>query len=364
MRRPPVTSLPLLALVSIALAGPLVAGTSAYAGPGADRVASAGVDTSADTASPGVRHVFVPKAGRAVTARADRVVGHGTLGSCTSRAVVRAVARGGVIHFNCGSEPVTIPMHHTARVMNTSHRVVLDGGGRVTLSGMGDRRILYVNPCDRRNNGRLRNCQTVGRPRLVVQHLRLVRGHGRDEGFDGGGGAILAYGGQLKVVDSTFVHNRCKRVGPDLGGGAIRVRFQPDPVFVVGSTFRGGRCSNGAAISGLNVSMRVLNSTFTRNRAIGYGANPARRGTPGGGSGGAIYGDGETYSIALGGTWMHDNHAREGGGAVFYVSNDRSGRLHVRWSTLENNVSAGFETRPGIFYKGRGRIDVYQSIIR
>jgi hypothetical protein len=61
---------------------------------------------------------------------------------------------------------------------------------------------------------------------------------------------------------------------------------------------------------------------------------------------------------------MRHNHAREGGGAIFYVSNDLSGTLHIHRSTLEDNVSEQFETRPGIFYLGRGPIDVRHSIIR
>ena len=70
------------------------------------------------------------------------VVGTGTPASCTSRAVVRAVARGGSITFDCGPAPVTIAMKRTAKVVNTSSRVVLDGGGLVTLSGQDRRRIL------------------------------------------------------------------------------------------------------------------------------------------------------------------------------------------------------------------------------
>ena len=75
------------------------------------------------------------------------------------------------------------------------------------------------------------------------------------------------------------------------------------PVYVVGSTFRGGRCSNGGALSSIGVSWRVLNSTFAGNRAVGRGANPARgRAPPGGGSGGAIYLDGNRFTLDLGGT--------------------------------------------------------------
>ncbi len=108
----------------------------------------------------------------------------------------------------------------------------------------------------------------------------------------------------------------------------------------------------------------MLNSVFTGNRAIGHGANPQRPHTAGGGSGGAIYTDGDRYVVRVAGTLMRHNHANEGGGAIFYVSNDRTGTLHIRWSTLRDNVSAGFETRPGIFYLGHGPIDVQHSTIR
>lgn len=342
---------------------------TAYAGQSAPASASSSTasETQTTTVQRGVKAVPVPPAARAVDASSpDRVIGNGTPASCTSKKVVRAVAHGGVIAFDCGPEPVVIRLHHTAKVVNTSRRVVIDGGGLVTLSGGGKRRILYENACDPRQV-RLKNCQDSRHPRLVVQHLTLA--HGNSSGnlyFNGGGGAIFSYGGRLKVVDSTFVGNRCDRTGADLGGGAIRARFQYHnrPVYVVNSTFVGGRCSNGAALSSINVSWTVLNSVFRWNKAIGYGANPQRPHTPGGGSGGAIYADGETYAVRIAGTLMRRNHAREGGGAVFFVSNDRTGTLHLRWSTLEDNVSERFETRPGIFYLGHGPIDVRHSIIR
>ena len=60
---------------------------------------------------------------------------------------------------------------------------------------------------------------------------------------------------------------------------------------------------------------------------------------------------------------MTDNHAHEGGGAIFYVSNDRSGTLAIRWSTLRRNPSDGFETQPGIFFLGARKV-VSHSIVR
>ncbi len=91
-------------------------------------------------------HATVPAAGAAVaTSHPDRVIGNGTPASCTSAAVVAAVAAGGVITFSCGPAPVTITMTATATVASTSHLVVLDGGGKVTLSGGGNTQILSMN---------------------------------------------------------------------------------------------------------------------------------------------------------------------------------------------------------------------------
>ena len=311
--------------------------------------------------------VPVPREARAVdTSHPDRWIGTGTPRSCTSRAVVRAVAMGGIIRFRCGSAPVRIEMRRTAKVVNISRRVVLDGRGLVTLSGGGKRRILYQNTCDQRQKWTTSHCDDQASPRLVVQNLKLTDGDATGATYDGGGGgAIFARGGRLKIVGSTFVGNRCDPTGPDLGGGAVRALSQhgDQPVYVVRSRFTDGRCSNGAALSSIGVSWSIFNSVFTGNRAIGRGANPARAGTPGGGSGGAIYTDGNDFRVLLAGTTMHRNHAREGGGGVFFVSNDRSGVLEIRSSTLRNNPSDGFETDPGIFFLGRNQ-SVVDSVVR
>ncbi|WP_433717779.1 hypothetical protein ACQP2Y_26735 [Actinoplanes sp. CA-051413] len=299
----------------------------------------------------------VPAAARAEdTRKPDRVVGRGTPASCTSAAVVAAVAAGGVITFDCGPAPVTITMHATAKVRNDhGPAVVLDGGGRVTLSGGGKRRILYQNTCDEAQRFTTSHCQDQATPRLTLQNLTLTGGDATGETAEGGGGgAIFVRGGRLKVVNSRFTANHCDGTGQDLGGAAIRVLSQSQPVYVVHSTFTGGRCSNGGALSSIGVSWTVLNSVFTGNKAIGRGANPARGGTPGGGSGGAIYTDGNAFAVTIRDTVIRDNHANEGGGAIFFVSNDRTGTLTLTGSPLRGNRSAGFETsgQPGIFFLG------------
>src|SRR4051812_19114001 len=46
------------------------------------------------------------------------VVGSGTPASCTGAAFVAAVAKGGIITFNCGPNPATIVLTSTAKVFN------------------------------------------------------------------------------------------------------------------------------------------------------------------------------------------------------------------------------------------------------
>jgi hypothetical protein len=300
----------------------------------------------------------VPAEARAVdTSHPTRVVGTGTAASCTSEAVVAAVAAGGIITFSCGPAPVTITMKATAKVRNGTARVVLDGGGRVTLSGAGQRRILYANACDPAQGPMTSRCVDQDTPQIAVQNLTFADGNSTGATTDGGGGgAMFVRGGRVKVVNAKFVRNRCDGTGPDLGGAAIRVLEQGHdlPVYIVSSTFDGGVCANGGALSSIQVSWVVLNSLLTRNSAIGKGANPARPGTPGGGSGGAIYTDGDRFTVRLAGTVVEGNHANEGGGAVFFVSNDRTGTMSIESSTLRRNPNDVFDTDgfPGIFFLG------------
>jgi len=329
------------------------------------------------TASPGsaavangVRPVPVPAAGGPVdTSHPDHVVGHGTPAGCTSAAVIAAVRAGGVIRFSCGPRPVTIRMSATAKVRNTSARVVLDGGGLVTLSGEGRRRILYMDTCDPAQVWTTSHCQDQAEPVLVIQNLGLVDGNSTGQRFDGGGGgAVFARGGRLRIVNSVFTGNRCDHYGPDLGGGAVRALSQYNdlPVYVVGSRFADNACSNGAALSSIGVSWTVLNSRFVDNRAIGSGANPARSGTPGGGSGGAIYNDGDRMVLTIGGSVFTNNRANAGGGAIFFVSDDRTGTMSIVDSTLTNNPNAGFHTAglPGIFFLGARPPTIRGSVLR
>jgi hypothetical protein len=313
----------------------------------------------------------VPAEGQAEDASTpDTVIGDGTPGSCTSAAFVDAVARGGVITFDCGPDPVIITLDRTAKVFNDQNPdVVIDGGGKVTLSGGGRVPILYQNTCDPQQVWTTSHCDDQDHPRLTVQNLTFVDGNAKAE--EEGGGAIFARGGRFKAVNARFFNNVCHDVGPDVGGGAIRVfdQYQDRPVYIVNSTFGGeglgNVCSNGGALSSIGVSFSVINSALTHNEAVGNGANPQQPGTPGGGSGGGIYNDGNTFTLTVCGTVMENNTANEGGGAIFFVSNNRSGSLIIEDSVLSNNPSDGFETQgyPGIFVLANGDPQVRNSVI-
>jgi hypothetical protein len=301
------------------------------------------------------------------------VVGTGTPASCTGEAFVAAVALGGVITFNCGPDPVTITLTATAKVFNdTGPRIVIDGGGKVTLSGGGKVRILYQNTCDAKQRPTSADCNNLQVPALTLQNLTLIDGNatGLEMGNnEGGGGAVYLRGGRFKVVNARFFHNVCDELGSDVGGGAIRVLDFPTggsanrPVYLVHSTFGGAdgfgnHCANGGAISSIGTSYTVINSLLTDNQAVGHGANSGQ-----GGNGGAIYNDGNTYNLDACGDHFEHNHANEGGSAVFYVSNDKSGMFSIEQSVIQDNPKGTFETAgyPGLFVQAKAGSPVVTS---
>ena len=259
-------------------------------------------------------------------------------------------------------------MRATAAVPSTERLVVLDSGGLVTLSGAGRPSILFSDTSA--GTWSTDDCVNQPYPQIVVQNLTFEVGYASARqntacnankpdcwygGIDGGG-AIYVEGGQFKAVNSRFINNRCYAYGRDLGGGAIRAlaQYKNRPIFITDDSFNGGRCSNGGAPSSISAQWDVLNSVFSRNAAIGWGANPAARGTPGGGSGGAIYLDGVDDNITIARTIMDGNSAREGGGAVFDVVDRGWGALTFRQSQLRADTSGQSQSFPGVYYDKDG----------
>lgn len=370
-------------------------------GPGGDTTSGAGTATGAGSSTgsgadgdaggtppPPTNPLTGPAAGNPdgtcavpVEARAEdvshprTVVGNGSAASCTSDAVVAAVAKGGVITFACGPEPVTITLTKTAKIFNNTGPIVIDGGGKVTLSGGGKVRILYQNACDQAQVWTSSDCNNQPGPSLTVQNITFVDGNatGLETGNnDGGGGAIYVRGGRLKIVNVRFFRNVCDELGSDVGGGAVRVLDFPTggsisrAVYVVGSTFGGATgygnsCANGGALSSIGATWAVYNSLFSDNHATGHGANAGQ-----GGNGGAIYNDGNTFAMNMCGDHLEDNHANEGGSAVFFVSNDKTGTLTIADSLFRNNPRGTFETPglPGMYVLAKGAPTITNSTMQ
>ncbi len=310
------------------------------------------------------------EAGLEDTSTPDQVVGDGTAASCTSEAVVAAVAKGGVITFDCGDDPIVIPLKQTAKIVNdTGPKIVIDGGGKVALSGEGKRRILYMNTCDEAQKWTTSHCQDQDHPQLTLQNITFTDGNAKSE--EEGGGAVFVRGGRFKIINSRFFNNVCADVGPDVGGAAVRVlgQFEGRPVHVVNSTFGGAdggfgnTCSNGGGVSSIGVSWSIVNSLFSHNQAVGNGANPAQAGTPGGGSGGAIYNDGNTMTLSLCGVDIRNNEVNAHGSAIFFVSNDHSGNIVINDSTITGNTGGSWYGQPGISMHDDTQIEINNSTL-
>jgi hypothetical protein len=118
----------------------------------------------------------------------------------------------------------------------------------------------------------------------------------------------------------------------------------------VNSTFGGpglgNSCANGGALSSIGVSWNIINSLFSDNTAVGHGANDGD-----GGNGGAIYNDGNEIVLNITSSLLENNMANEGGSAVFFVSNNKTGSISLTDSITRNNPRGAFETAdlPGFF---------------
>lgn len=111
---------------------------------------------------------------------------------------------------------------------------------------------------------------------------------------------------------------------------------------------------------------RQLGSTQQlHDRPLGHrlGRQPGPSDTPGGGSGGAIYTDGDNYNVVIADTIVRDDNARAGGGVFFVVDND--GTLTIKGSHAAPQLEREFFTASflGIFFHSSGDPLVADSTI-
>ena len=301
------------------------------------------------------------------------IIGTGTPESVTEEAFIKAVAEGGIITFNGGNKPFTLKLTKTAKIYNdASQHIVIDGGGLVTISGCAKVRILYMNTCDEKMHWTTSHCQNQEFPQLTVQNITFADGNSSSETEFDGGGAIWVRGGRLKIVNCRFFNNVCASKGADVGGGAVRVFSQYNnlPVYVVNTTFGGASGygnigSNGGAISSIGVSWTLINCLLSYNMAIGNGGNPAQASTSGGGSGGAIYNDGNTMTLSVLGSRIEHNSVNAFGSSIFFVSNDHTGSIKIDQSLIQLNTGGSwYPVYPSISMHADTKISVSNSIIK
>jgi hypothetical protein len=301
-------------------------------GSGGDAASGGDAGTAGESDVPSSCERLEPLA----TSNADHVVGDGTAASCTADALADAAAAGGVITFDCGAEPLTITVPETIVFTKES---ILDGGGKVTLSGGGSARILYL------DSG---YDQTT--PRLTVQRLTFRDGMSEASGEDtaDGGGAIYRDGGSLTVIDCDFEDNHAPETGQDLAGGAIYA-FGGGETVISGSTFTGNSASDGGAVGSLNGDLTVIDSAFSENAATGTDGNPGN-----GGCGGALYMDGGDENFTLCGVLIQNNTAGAIAGGFFRVSNSDDGTASIDQSVISDNRVAptGDGNAGGLYLQG------------
>jgi hypothetical protein len=291
----------------------------------------------------------------------DRIVGTGTAASCTFAALQAAVTAGGLITFNCGATPVTIPVTATLKVPSNKNTVI-DGNRKITLDGGGAVQIMRFDSANFQAND-------FG---LTLQHIAMVNGKSMptqmiptalapcSQGFnDGQGGALYMRDGYLVVVDSIFTNNQAAPLGPDTGGGAIYVLGSKGGVWIGGSTFTNNQASNAGAVGGLFSQLNIYNSLFTGNHAIGHDANNndptmctamnnGQNEIGSGGNGGAIYSDGNDVNVLLCGDAVLNNAAgvKAFGGGLFFTSNNFGGSLSITDTTMTGNTGGHWTQIP------------------
>jgi hypothetical protein len=269
--------------------------------------------------------------------------------NCSQAGLQQALDQGGQIAFDCGPNPVTIPIDVQLN-LSTQGDTVLDGGGLITLDGQDKTRILYKGWHDPAK---------IPTITITLQNMRLINGKapsGADTGAISGGALQVGHPGtRLHVIDSTFENNLTSDINTtDNQGGAIFVHNAYETV-IVGSVFRDNTAGNGGAIGAIASGMLLINSHFENNHAADTTSGGIVRGY-----GGALHLDGVTNSynpdsnqtFQVCGSWFEGNTAVRGGGATSSVVSDGLGTLaSFDRSTFIHNQVSGI---PGQGNSGQG----------
>ncbi|MDX1991656.1 MAG: choice-of-anchor Q domain-containing protein [bacterium] len=290
-------------------------------------------------------------------AQAGSVVGDGTPASCTSAALQTSINEGhSVITFNCGANPVTIPVTTTLQVsmqtatINTN--LTIDGDNKITLDGQNARRILFHNSWGYRAST------------LTLRDITLANGRVTGVGTAANGAAIQSlnnsidgntYDNILNLDNVTIRDNVASLTSSPTGdnydfGGAVYILG--GALNATNSTFSGNQSqsSSGSAIHVLQSGLVVTNTTFTNNVSTGQG--------------GAIYIDGinPTNVVDINGSTFTGNRSYDSGGAIYVNMYNNADTFVVRNSTFTNNgVNGGTRAQGGAICGGttNGNAQIY-----
>ncbi|MBI2893393.1 MAG: hypothetical protein HYY06_07555 [Deltaproteobacteria bacterium] len=281
------------------------------------------------------------------------------IADCASDTQLReALAQGGIITFDCGG-PATITVTAATALPNDVD-TVLDGGGAITLDGGGATRLLTVDGMWWQQTATVVTVQ-----RIAIQNFRATGSEALgvvdpnpnncSQGFvDGDGGALLFRDVHVRVIDCSFSNNQAAEVGPDTGGGAIRL-LGTSSAILVGNRFVANRGSNGGAVAGLfGGEVTFVNNLFAENEATGWGANSndaanetgcpivenGQRQIGSGGNGGAVSFDGgDQGTVSFCGDVFERNAAGAMGGAFFRTDNVSPAPFGMDRVTVRDNRS-------------------------
>lgn len=192
------------------------------------------------------------------------------LTTCTQAALQAVLTNGGHITFDCGPNPVTIPIT-SPLVTSATRDIVLDGKGLITLDGGGVTRILEkpFTPGSHID-------KTSGND-LVIQNMRFINGRApaatktQDDKARGGAIWVTSPGTRLHIINSVFEHNRTTSItDEDNQGGAIYAGNIYETI-IVGSVFIDNEAGSGGAFGGIATGFRYS------TRASATIAPPTRR---------------------------------------------------------------------------------------
>jgi len=245
------------------------------------------------------------------------VVGDGQAGSCTETALDAALAGGGTITFDCGVAQIDLSTFKAISV-NT----VIDGQGRITLSGRNANQLFSVDAAislDLRNIT-LTGGSSSGDGGAIYNEgmLTLQNSTIRDSVAAGSGGAIVNYG-MLVIQDSLLEGNQA------LNGGALYPRWGSSSTIIVNSTLRDNHATDttdgwgGAILSWDGAYVDIQGSDIYSNTAQ---------------SGGGIYNFANSILALYNNSRLRNNIAANNGGGLY-----NAGTVAVTDAAISSNTA-------------------------